>query len=73
MTNKSLGEMLKQAKPFLFIIVHQFGYAGMSIISKVALNKGMSQSVLVVYRHVIAAFIVVPLATVLERSLHYIL
>ena len=68
MSTKSLTQMLKQAKPYLFLILQQFGYAGMSIISKVALNQGMSQHVLVVYRHAIAAALTAPFAIVLERS-----
>ena len=59
--------MLKEAKPFAALILQQFGYAGMSIISKVALNQGMSQHVLVVYRHAVAAAITAPFAIVLER------
>ncbi|XP_030489207.2 WAT1-related protein At2g39510 [Cannabis sativa] len=66
--NKSSAQMLKQAKPFVALILQQFGYAGMSIISKAALNQGMSQHVLVVYRHIIAAVITAPFAIVLERK-----
>ncbi|EXB65301.1 Auxin-induced protein 5NG4 [Morus notabilis] len=67
MSKQSLAQMLKQAKPFLFLILQQVGYAGMSIISKFALNQGMSQHVLVVYRHAIAAAVTAPFAIVLER------
>ncbi|XP_024021532.1 WAT1-related protein At2g39510 [Morus notabilis] len=68
MSKQSLAQMLKQAKPFLFLILQQVGYAGMSIISKFALNQGMSQHVLVVYRHAIAAAVTAPFAIVLERK-----
>lgn len=67
MSKKSLAQMLKQARPFLYLVLQQFGYAGMSIISKFALNQGMSQHVLVVYRHAIAAVVTAPFAIVLER------
>ena len=64
MSTKSLYQTLK---PFVGIILQQFGYAGMSILSKFALNKGMSQYVLVVYRHVLAAAVIAPFAIVLDR------
>ena len=65
--------MLKHSKPFAALILQQFGYAGMSIISKFALNQGMSQHVLVVYRHAVAAVVTAPFAIVLERSVLSIL
>ncbi|OMO96960.1 Drug/metabolite transporter [Corchorus olitorius] len=41
--------------------------AGMSIIAKFALNQGMSQHVLVVYRHAIATLVIAPFALVFDR------
>lgn len=38
----------------------QFGIVGINIISKATLNQGMSQFVLVVYRHVVATLVLVP-------------
>lgn len=46
----------------------QFGYAGMSIIAKSALNQGMSPHVLVVYRHAIATLVIAPFALVFDRK-----
>lgn len=46
----------------------QFGYAGMNIITKVSLNRGMSHYVLVVYRHAFATAAIAPFAIVLERK-----
>ncbi|XP_060675807.1 WAT1-related protein At2g39510 [Ziziphus jujuba] len=43
------------------------GLMGFSIISKFALNQGMSQHVLVVYRHVIATAVIAPFAIFLDR------
>ncbi|XVE99520.1 hypothetical protein REPUB_Repub03eG0206100 [Reevesia pubescens] len=63
----SLASIFNQAKPFLGVILLQFGFAGMSIITKFALNQGMSQHVLVVYRHAIAFLIIAPFAIVLDR------
>ncbi|KAJ6316853.1 hypothetical protein OIU78_020022 [Salix suchowensis] len=46
----------------------QFGYAGMNIITKVSLNRGMSHYVLVVYRHAFATAVIAPFAIILERK-----
>ncbi|KAE8713847.1 WAT1-related protein [Hibiscus syriacus] len=45
----------------------QFGYAGMNIITKVSLNRGMSHYVLVVYRHAFATAVIAPFALIFER------
>lgn len=45
----------------------QFGYAGMNIITKVSLNRGMSHYVLVVYRHAFATAVIAPFAFFFER------
>ena len=68
MTMESMTQLYNKVKLILAVILLQFGYAGMSIISKFALNKGMSQHVLVVYRHAIATAVVAPFAIVLDRS-----
>ncbi|MBA0814461.1 hypothetical protein Gohar_020292 [Gossypium harknessii] len=39
----------------------------MSLISKYALNQGMSQHVLVVYRHAVATLVIAPFALVYDR------
>ncbi|KAH7537243.1 hypothetical protein FEM48_Zijuj03G0072300 [Ziziphus jujuba var. spinosa] len=67
MSEKSLSQMLIRAKPFIALIFLQFGYAGLSIFSKFALNHGMSQHVLVVYRHAIATAAIAPFAIFLDR------
>ncbi|XP_052168344.1 WAT1-related protein At5g64700-like [Oryza glaberrima] len=43
-------------------------YGGMQIVTKFAFNEGMSTSVFVFYRHVIAILFLVPVAFVLERK-----
>lgn len=57
-----------RAKPFLAVILLQFGYAGMFIITKHALDEGMSQHVLVVYRHAVATIVIAPFALVFDRK-----
>ncbi|KAL2229453.1 UNVERIFIED_CONTAM: WAT1-related protein, partial [Sesamum indicum] len=51
-----------KAKPFLCVVFLQAGVAGMDIISKAAMNQGMSTYVLVVYRHAIATIFISPFA-----------
>ncbi|KAL5059871.1 hypothetical protein RYX36_031475 [Vicia faba] len=55
-------------KPFLAVVFLQFGYAGMDVLSKAALNKGMSNYVLVVYRHIAAFVVIAPFALILEKK-----
>ncbi|KAK4579076.1 hypothetical protein RGQ29_028947 [Quercus rubra] len=68
MSMESKTQLYNKVKPFLAVILLQFGYAGLSIICKFALNKGMSQHVLVVYRSAIATVVIAPFAIVLDRS-----
>ncbi|KAK6942126.1 EamA domain [Dillenia turbinata] len=63
-----LGSFLQMSKPYIAVISLQFGYAGMNIITKVSLNRGMSHYVLVVYRHAFATAVIAPFALVLERK-----
>ncbi|KAA3464279.1 WAT1-related protein isoform X1 [Gossypium australe] len=62
-----LAKIFGQTKPFVAVILLQFGFAGMSLISKYALNEGMSQHVLVVYRHAVATLVIAPFALVYDR------
>jgi hypothetical protein len=54
-------------KPFLAVIFLQFGFAGMDVLCKAALNKGMSNYVLVVYRHLVATIVIAPFAVILDK------
>lgn len=62
------SKFLETSKPYFAMISLQFGYAGMNIITKVSLNRGMSHYVLVVYRHAIATAVIAPFAIFLERK-----
>uniref|UniRef100_A0A2N9ENH1 WAT1-related protein n=1 Tax=Fagus sylvatica TaxID=28930 RepID=A0A2N9ENH1_FAGSY len=64
----SPSNFLETAKPYFAMITLQFGYAGMNIISKVSLSRGMSHYVLVVYRHAFATAAIAPFALFLERK-----
>ena len=61
------GQMFEKVKPYLGAIALRFASAGMSIISKAALNQGMNQLVTIVYRYSIGAIVVAPFAFVLDR------
>lgn len=68
--NKMAGDKQKlfnRLKPFIGVVFLQFGYAGMDVLSKAALNKGMSNYVFVVYRHVFAFVVTAPFALILEK------
>ncbi|XP_057442713.1 WAT1-related protein At1g21890-like isoform X2 [Lotus japonicus] len=58
----------RDSKALLIIISLQFGSAGMYVITKDALNKGMSHYVFVVYRNIIATIVLGPFAFFLERK-----
>ncbi|XP_006644287.1 WAT1-related protein At5g64700-like [Oryza brachyantha] len=53
---------------FVVAFLIRFLYGGMQIVTKDAFNEGMSTSVFVFYRHVIAILFLVPVAFVLERK-----
>ncbi|CAN0926672.1 WAT1-related protein At2g37460 [Linum grandiflorum] len=55
-------------KPFIAVTFLQIGLAGMDILSKAALNEGMSNYVLVVYRHAFATLVIAPFALLLDRK-----
>lgn len=64
-----MNEFFRRGKPYLAVIFLQFGLAGMDIISKVALNEGMSNYVFVVYRHAVATLVIAPFAIILDKYL----
>lgn len=66
--------LLSNQKACLAMIFMQLLYAGMALLSKAALNKGMSYLVFVVYRQATATVALAPFAYILERwgwILHY--
>lgn len=67
-TRERILKFVKEAQPYLAVILLQFGYAGSAIIAKSALNHGMSHFTFAVYRNVFATFVFAPFAMVLERS-----
>jgi hypothetical protein len=51
----------------LSMVLVQLIVVGMLVLSKLALNAGMSPFVIIVYRNLIAAAVVAPLAIIFER------
>ncbi|XP_051129679.1 WAT1-related protein At2g39510-like [Andrographis paniculata] len=60
---------IKELRPYLAVILLQLGSAGSAIIAKAALNHGMSHYTFSVYRNIVAAVVVAPLAFFLERKI----
>ncbi|XWS75006.1 hypothetical protein CRYUN_Cryun01aG0047900 [Craigia yunnanensis] len=66
MTMKASTIIYNQAMPYLAMVFMSFGSSGLSIVTKHALNRGMSQHVLVVYRFAIATLVLAPFAIVFD-------
>ncbi|KAL0338347.1 UNVERIFIED_CONTAM: WAT1-related protein [Sesamum angustifolium] len=64
-----MHDLFHKAKPFLGVVFLQAGLAGMDIISKAALNEGMSNYVFVVYRHAVATIVIAPFAIALDKKI----
>jgi hypothetical protein len=67
MENQQTQTWLEKATPFIAILSLQLGYAVMDVLSKAALNNGMSNYVFVVYRHAIAFIVITPFALYFEK------
>lgn len=52
----------------LAMLALQFGYAGFHVVSRAALNMGMSKIVFPVYRNILAFFLLLPFAYFLEKK-----
>ncbi|XP_010505334.1 PREDICTED: WAT1-related protein At2g37460 [Camelina sativa] len=61
-------DCMEKARPFISMVVLQVGLAGMDILSKAVLNKGMSNYVLVVYRHAVATIVMAPFAFYFDKK-----
>ncbi|RZR89960.1 hypothetical protein BHM03_00017777 [Ensete ventricosum] len=60
-------EVMMAVKAYVLMVLLQFGYAGMFVISVASIKGGMNHFVLVVYRNAIAALFVAPFALWFER------
>ncbi|KAL9429112.1 hypothetical protein AB3S75_031011 [Citrus x aurantiifolia] len=68
MKNQILS-LFNRTRPFIGVIFMQVGFAGMDVLCKAALNKGMSPYVLVVYRHAAATIAMAPFAVILDKKI----
>lgn len=50
----------------------QFGYAGFHVVSRAALNMGVSKLVFPVYRNIIALLLLLPFAYFLEKLVSFL-
>lgn len=57
----------EKMKLYLAMLALQFCYAGFYIVSRTALNMGVSKVVFPVYRNVIALLLLAPFAYILEK------
>jgi hypothetical protein len=62
--------MGKECLPTVAMVLVQLGFAGMNVLSKLALDTGMSPYVLIAYRNLIAALFLAPLAFYFERCVY---
>ncbi|XP_010270887.1 PREDICTED: WAT1-related protein At1g09380 isoform X2 [Nelumbo nucifera] len=60
--------MMREFLPCIAMIMVQIGYAGMNILSKLAIDSGMSPLVMVTYRQIVATIIISPFAYFWERK-----
>ncbi|KAF0916920.1 hypothetical protein E2562_015094 [Oryza meyeriana var. granulata] len=60
--------MGRESLPTLAMVMVQLGFAGMNVVSKLALDTGMSPYVLIAYRNIIAAVFLAPFAYYFERK-----
>jgi hypothetical protein len=59
--------MPEKAQLHVAMLALQFGYAGFHVVSRLALNMGISKLVFPVYRNIIALCLLVPFAYFLEK------
>uniref|UniRef100_A0A7N0VFN9 WAT1-related protein n=1 Tax=Kalanchoe fedtschenkoi TaxID=63787 RepID=A0A7N0VFN9_KALFE len=61
------GPVATSYLPLMAMIFVQAGYAGLNILSKLAMEDGLHPYILVPYRQIIATFALAPLAFLFER------
>ncbi|WOL02875.1 auxin-induced protein 5NG4-like [Canna indica] len=62
-----MSQVSEKVKLFIAVLALQFCYAGYHIVSRTALNMGISKIVFAVYRNIIALVLLAPFAYFLER------
>ncbi|KAK9129752.1 hypothetical protein Sjap_010239 [Stephania japonica] len=67
-TAKRMCSVPERTKLHLAMLALQFGYAGFHVVSRAALNMGISKLVFPVYRNIIALLLLLPFAYFLEKK-----
>ncbi|KAK1289009.1 Protein WALLS ARE THIN 1 [Acorus calamus] len=67
-TTRVCGAVPEKAQLHLAMLALQFGYAGFHVVSRAALNMGISKLVFPVYRNIIALLLLSPFAYFLEKK-----
>ncbi|PIA55926.1 hypothetical protein AQUCO_00700324v1 [Aquilegia coerulea] len=67
-TSKRTCHVPERTKLHLAMLALQFGYAGFHVVSRAALNMGISKIVFPVYRNIIALLLLAPFAYFLEKK-----
>ncbi|XP_010271523.1 PREDICTED: protein WALLS ARE THIN 1-like [Nelumbo nucifera] len=65
---KRMFSVPERAKLHMAMLALQFGYAGFHVVSRAALNMGISKIVFPVYRNIIALLLLLPFAYFLEKK-----
>ncbi|CAN6445181.1 unnamed protein product [Victoria cruziana] len=68
MMGRGLRERFKAAMPVTSMVLAQIVFAGLNILYKIAVDRGMSLRVLVTYRFIVGAAFLAPIALLLERK-----
>ena len=67
-----IGNLVDGLKPPFLMVMVQVIFAGINMMYKLAANDGMDLRIIIAYRFIFATVIMVPLAFILERSMHRI-
>ncbi|XP_065876141.1 WAT1-related protein At1g43650-like [Euphorbia lathyris] len=60
--------MMRRWSSYAAMVLIEIAYGGSNILMKIAIHKGLNQFVFVIYRHLIAMFLLAPFAFILERK-----
>lgn len=70
-TQKLAGYFPERVQLHVAMLALQFGYAGFHVVSRAALNMGISKIVFPVYRNILAFILLVPFAYFLEKFVFF--
>lgn len=69
---KASCDVVKKHKAYIAIVFVQMTFAGMSLLSKAAIVKGMNPYVFVAYRQAFATLFLAPFAFFIDRFIYFI-